>query len=65
MLSVDLPLQTRNGAIERLTDEGRTGHLGLPRVADTLYRSARRLRIFTAEPRRLEGIPAWLRSDER
>ena len=65
MLSVDLPLLTRSGAIERLTDEGRTGHLGLPRVADTLYRSARRLRIFTAEPRRLDAVPGWLLSAER
>ena len=56
MLSVDLPLLTRSGAIARLTDEGRAGQLGLPRVASELYRSARRLRIFTSEPRRLEGI---------
>jgi uncharacterized protein len=48
MLGVDLPLRTRSGAVERLTDAGRAGHLGLPRVADELYRSARRLRIFVA-----------------
>jgi HD superfamily phosphohydrolase len=48
MLGVNLPLRTRAGAIERLTDAGRAGHLGLPRVADELYRSARRLRIFVA-----------------
>jgi hypothetical protein len=48
MLSVDLPLLTRSGSVERLTDEGRAGQLGLPRVADELYRSARRLRVFTA-----------------
>jgi hypothetical protein len=34
--------------IERLTDAGRAGQLGLPRVADELYRSARRLRIFVS-----------------
>ena len=50
MLSVDLPLRTRDGRIERLTDEGRAGQLGLPRVADELYRSARRLRVFVARP---------------
>jgi hypothetical protein len=50
MLAVDLPLRTRAGGIEQLTDEGRAGQLGLPRVADELYRSARRLRIFTARP---------------
>ncbi len=50
MLGVDLPLRTRAGTVERLTDAGRSGHLGLPRVADELYRSARRLRIFVASP---------------
>lgn len=50
MLSVDLPLVTRAGVTERLTDEGRAGQLGLPRVADELYRSARRLRVFVARP---------------
>lgn len=48
MLGVNLPLRTRSGSVERLTDAGRAGHLGLPRVADELYRSARRLRIFVA-----------------
>jgi HD superfamily phosphohydrolase len=48
MLGVNLPLRTRSGRVERLTDAGRAGHLGLPRVADELYRSARRLRIFVA-----------------
>ena len=50
MLGVDLPLRTRAGAVERLTDEGRAGQLGLPRVADELYRTARRLRVFVARP---------------
>ena len=50
MLGVDLPLKLRDGSVERLTDEGRAGHLGLPRVADELYRSARRLRVFLARP---------------
>ena len=48
MLSVDLPLRLRDGTVERLTDEGRAGHLGLPRIATELYRSARRLRVFVA-----------------
>jgi HD superfamily phosphohydrolase len=50
MLGVNLPLRTRSGGVERLTDAGRAGHLGLPRVADELYRSARRLRIFVSSP---------------
>ena len=49
MLGVNLPLRTRAGVVERLTDAGRAGHLGLPRVADELYRSARRLRIFVGK----------------
>jgi HD superfamily phosphohydrolase len=58
MLGVDLPLRTRSGAIERLTDAGRAGQLGLPRVADELYLSARRLRVFVARApeRSLEGL---------
>lgn len=62
MLAVDLPLRTRDGSIERLTPEGRAGHLGLPRITGELYRSARRLRVFTARTplRSLSGIPALL-----
>ena len=50
MLGVDLPLRTRGGSVERLTDAGRAGQLGLPRVAAELYRSARRFRAFVASP---------------
>jgi hypothetical protein len=62
MLGVDLPLRTRSGAVERLTDAGRAGQLGLPRVADELYRSARRLRVFVREVPRtpLRGVPDLL-----
>jgi uncharacterized protein len=58
MLGVDLPLRTRGGTVERLTDAGRAGQLGLPRVAEELYRTARRLRVFVAStPRRpLDGL---------
>ncbi|HXE57116.1 MAG TPA: HD domain-containing protein [Gemmatimonadales bacterium] len=57
MMSVALPLRTRDGGVERLTDEGRAGQLGLPRIAGELYRSARRLRVFTAERAALELEP--------
>lgn len=50
MLAVDLPLRLRDGRVERLTSEGRAGQLGLPRIAEELYRSARRLRVFVARP---------------
>jgi HD superfamily phosphohydrolase len=58
MLGVDLPLRLRDGTVERLTDEGRAGQLGLPRIAGELYRSARRLRVFVARPvsRRVDGV---------
>ena len=62
MLSVDLPLRTRDGGIDRLTDAGRVGQLGLPRIAETLYQSARRLRVFVARRpvKPLEGLMATL-----
>jgi hypothetical protein len=58
MLGVDLPLRARDGTVDRLTDAGRAGQLGLPRVADELYRTARRLRVFVAAApsRPLEGL---------
>jgi len=62
LLSVDLPLRLRDGSIERLTDEGRAGHVGLPRIAAELYRSARRLRVFAAGPPTgsLDRVPGLL-----
>jgi len=61
MLGVDLALLTRDGRAERLTDAGRVGQLGLPRIAGELYASARRFRIFTAAPRAMKEVPAILR----
>jgi HD superfamily phosphohydrolase len=60
MLGVDLALLTRTGRVERLTDAGRAGQLGLPRISGEVYASARRLRIFTARPRTIAEIPeSW------
>ena len=53
MLDLDLPLVRRDGAITRLTGSEAEIHLGLPRVAAELYRSARRLRVFA-----LRGVSA-------
>jgi HD superfamily phosphohydrolase len=50
LLAVNLPLLRRDGSVELLTSEGREGHVGLPRIAEELYRSARRLRVFVARP---------------
>lgn len=58
MLAVDLPLRTRSGGVDRLTGAGRAGQLGLPRVADALYESARRLRVFT-EGRASVRLEGW------
>ncbi len=49
MLSVDLPVRLRDGSVERITDQGLSGHLGLPGIAEELYGSARRLRVFVAQ----------------
>jgi hypothetical protein len=53
MLAVDLPLVRRDGTVRQLTASDGEAHLGLPRVAAELYRSARRLRVFTLQPVRL------------
>jgi hypothetical protein len=42
MLDVAVPVVGRSGSA--------TQHLGLPRVADELHRSAQRLRVFVLEP---------------
>jgi HD superfamily phosphohydrolase len=49
MLGLDLPMMRRDGRIEQLTAAGWEGAINLPRLSDELYRSARRLRVFTAD----------------
>ena len=49
MLGVELPLVRRDGSVGYLAGEGAEIHLGMPRVAAELYRSARRLRVFTLQ----------------
>jgi len=49
MFGVHLPLKARNGAVEWLTGPSRSGELGLRGVAEELYHSAQRLRVFVAE----------------
>ncbi|HEX5724004.1 MAG TPA: HD domain-containing protein [Longimicrobiaceae bacterium] len=57
MLGLDLLLLRRGGAVQRLTDGGRTGLIDLPRVADELYYTARAFRVFTVERRQLAPGP--------
>ena len=50
MLALDLPLVKRDGSVTQLAGADATAHLGLPRVAGELYRSARWLRVFVLRP---------------
>ena len=52
MFGLDLLVHRRNGEVLRLGPGGRSGLIGLPRVADELYRTARVLRLFTTGERR-------------
>jgi uncharacterized protein len=50
MLGVDLAIVSRDGAVARLGRGGWPGRIDLPRLADDLAESARRLRVFAARP---------------
>lgn len=50
MLGIDLPLVKRDGVVVQLSGPEAGEHLGLPRVAAELVRSARRLRVFVLRP---------------
>ncbi len=51
MFGLDLLVERRGGEVIRLGPAGRTGLIGLPRVADELYHTARVLRLFVAGQR--------------
>ena len=53
MFQLDLLVERRGGAVQRLDMEGLEGLLDLPRVAHELYSTARVLRVFTFERREL------------
>ena len=55
MLGLDVLMLRRDGAVHRLTDEGRAGLIGLPQLSDELYYTARAFRVFTVERR---AVPA-------
>jgi hypothetical protein len=50
MLGLDLPIARRDGSVQRLTDEGWPGRLDLPKMAEDLVETARRLRVFVSRP---------------
>lgn len=62
MFGLDLLVQRRGGEVQRLGPGGRAGLIGLPRIAEELYQTARVLRLFTwggrrqVELRRLERL---------
>lgn len=51
MLGLDMPLVRHDGAVLRLTATGLRGAINLPVLAEEFYKSARWLRVFTAERR--------------
>jgi HD superfamily phosphohydrolase len=53
MLDLDLLLLRRSGAVQRLTESGSAGLIGLPLVSQDLYLSARAFRVFTMERREI------------
>jgi hypothetical protein len=58
MFRLDLLVRRRGGEVIRLGAEGRAGLIGLPAVANELYRTARVLRVFTlGARRRLDPAP--------
>ncbi len=52
MFGLNLLVRRRSGEVIRLGPGGRAGLIGLPRVADALYQTARVLRLFTLSERR-------------
>jgi HD superfamily phosphohydrolase len=46
MFALDLLVQRRSGEVLRLGPHGRSGLIGLPQIAEELYRTARVLRVF-------------------
>jgi HD superfamily phosphohydrolase len=67
MLGLDLAIVRQDGRVGRLGREGWPGRMDLPRLADDLAESARRLRVFTG-PRlavRAEDLFDVLASEER
>jgi HD superfamily phosphohydrolase len=64
MLAVDMPMLTRNGGIVQMDREAASDWLGIQRVSSELHTSARRLRVFAAEPIDLD-ISALLALAER
>ncbi|MGH7466521.1 MAG: HD domain-containing protein [Longimicrobiales bacterium] len=61
MFHLHLLVQRRDGEVLRLGPGGQEGLIGLPRIADELYRTARVLRVFTLYQRRRVAPAALVR----
>ncbi|HEX8726311.1 MAG TPA: HD domain-containing protein [Gemmatimonadaceae bacterium] len=57
MLGLDIPVLRRDGATMRLDARGWTGAIDLPKLSEELYRSARWLRVFTANRAEVPAAP--------
>jgi uncharacterized protein len=57
MLGLDIPVLRRDGATMRLDARGWSGAIDLPKLSEELYRSARWLRLFTADRARVPAEP--------
>jgi HD superfamily phosphohydrolase len=55
MFQLDVLIERRGGAVQRMDMEGLEGLLDLPRVSQELYSSARVLRVFTFERREVSA----------
>ena len=50
MLGLDVAVARRDGTVARVTERGWPGRMDLPKMADELVESARRLRVFVRRP---------------
>jgi hypothetical protein len=57
MLGLDIPVLRRDGETMRLDARGWTGSIDLPKLSQELYRSARWLRVFTANRTEIPEAP--------
>ncbi|HVA58485.1 MAG TPA: HD domain-containing protein [Gemmatimonadaceae bacterium] len=57
MLGLDMPVLRRDGTVVRLRAGGLRGAIDLPKLSEELYRSARWLRVFTANRTKIPPEP--------
>ena len=55
MLGLDVAVARRDGTVARVTERGWPGRMDLPKTAEDLVESARRLRVFVRRPATIAG----------